>query len=44
MPKKMEAALKKSAKKKGLSKKAAGAYIYGTMMKTTNWRPGKRHA
>ncbi len=33
MPKKVEAKLKKQAKKKGLSKKAAGAYVYGTMQK-----------
>ena len=34
----MEMALKKQAKKKGLSKKRAGAYIYGTMRKT-GWKP-----
>ena len=44
MPKALEAKLKKQAKKKGLSKKRIGAYVYGTMMKTTNWRSGKRHA
>ncbi len=33
MPKKVEAKLKKQAKKKGLSKKATGAYVYGTMKK-----------
>ena len=33
MPKKLEAKLKKEAKKKGLSKKRAGAYIYGTLAK-----------
>lgn len=34
----MERALKKEAKKKGLSKKRAGAYVYGTMRKT-GWKP-----
>ena len=38
MPKKMERALKKSAKKKGLKGKRAKAYIYGTMRKA-GWRP-----
>ena len=33
MPKKLEMKLKKEAKKKGLSKKKAGAYIYGTLAK-----------
>lgn len=42
MPKKMESALKKQAKKMGLSKKRAGAYIYGTMQKKTSWKPGKK--
>jgi len=31
MPKKMKAALKRSARKKGLSKARTGAYVYGTM-------------
>lgn len=38
MPKKMERALKKGCKKKGLSKKACGAYVYGTMRKA-GWKP-----
>ena len=33
MLKKVEAKLKKQAKKKGLSKKATASYIYGTMQK-----------
>lgn len=33
MPKKIEKALKKSAKKAGLKGKAAKAYIYGTLNK-----------
>jgi hypothetical protein len=41
MPKKMEAALKREAKKKGLSKKKAGAYVYGTMRKE-GWTPKKK--
>lgn len=40
MPKKMEMALKREAKKKGLSKKKMGAYVYGTMRKT-GWKPKK---
>jgi len=42
MPKKMEKALKKAAKKKGLGKKATGAYVYGTMQKKTGWKPKKK--
>lgn len=38
MPVKMEKALKKAAKKKGMSKKRTGAYVYGTMRKT-GWKP-----
>ena len=38
MPKELEAALMKMAKKKGLSKKRTGAYVYGTMRKT-GWKP-----
>lgn len=40
MPKKLEKKLKKEAKKKGLSKKRAAAYIYGTLRKT-GWKPSK---
>lgn len=38
MPIKMEKALKKSAKKKGLKGKRAKAYIYGAMRKS-GWKP-----
>lgn len=38
MPKAMEEALKRQAKKKGLKGKAAGRYVYGTMRKT-GWTP-----
>jgi len=37
----MEKALKKQAKKMGLSKKRAGAYVYGTLQKKTNWKPSR---
>lgn len=40
MPKKLEQKLKKQAKKKGLNKKRAGAYVYGTLRKT-GWKPKK---
>lgn len=33
MPKKLEENLKKEAKKKKLSKKRTGAYVYGTLAK-----------
>jgi len=42
MPIKLERKLKKQAKKMGLSKKRAGAYVYGTLQKKTNWKPGKK--
>lgn len=38
MPVEMERDLKAKAKKKGLSKKRADAYVYGTMRKT-GWKP-----
>ena len=38
MPKAMEQKLKSQARKKGMSKKRAGAYVYGAMRKT-GWRP-----
>jgi len=41
MPKKLERALKAQAKKKHLSKKRTGAYVYGTLRKT-GWKPKKR--
>ena len=33
MPKKLEARLKREARKKGLGKKRTGAYVYGTLAK-----------
>jgi len=38
MPVKMERKLKAQAKKKGMSKKQTGAFVYGTMRKT-GWKP-----
>lgn len=40
MPKQMEKALKKAAKKKGLKGKRADAYVYGTM-RESGWKPKK---
>lgn len=40
MPKKLEKALKKTAKKKGLKGKRRDAYVYGTLRKT-GWKPKK---
>jgi len=40
MPKKLEEKLKRKAKKKHLSKKRAGAFIYGAMRKT-GWKPDR---
>ena len=40
MPEEMERELKRTAKKRGYSKKRAGAYVYGTMRKT-GWRPSR---
>ncbi len=40
MPEALERKLKSQAKKKGFSKKRAGAYIYGTMRKT-GWKPSR---
>jgi hypothetical protein len=39
MPKKMEQALKKQARKKGLTGEKKNAYVYGTMQKKTTWKP-----
>lgn len=39
MPKKLEAALKREAAKKGLKGARAGAYVYGTLRKATGWKP-----
>ena len=38
MPKKLEQALKRSAKKKGIKGERADAYVYGAMRKT-GWKP-----
>lgn len=38
MPKKLEKALKKQARKKGLKGKRAAAYIYGAL-RATGWKP-----
>ena len=38
MPEKMEQSLKAQARKKGLGKKRANAYVYGAMRKT-GWKP-----
>ena len=40
MPKAMEQALKRQARRKGLSKKRADAYVYGTLRKT-GWKPSR---
>lgn len=40
MPKKMEENLKREAAKKGLTGKRKDAYVYGTMQKKTDWKPG----
>lgn len=42
MPKKMEAELRREAKKKGLTGKQADAYVYGTMQSKTNWKPKRK--
>lgn len=42
MPKKMEKALKRAAKKKGLTGKRARAYVYGTMQEKTDWKPKRK--
>lgn len=38
----MERKLKAQAKKKGFKGKKLGAYVYGTLQKLTNWKPGKK--
>lgn len=43
MPKATEKALKKVAKKKGLTGKRKNAFVYGTMRKT-GWKPGQKEA
>lgn len=42
MPKKMEKALLKAAKKKGLTGKKANSYIYGTMNKLGYMKGNKK--
>lgn len=44
MPKEMEIALKKAAIKKfgSATSEKARKYIYGTMQKKTDWKPGKK--
>lgn len=41
MPKKLEMRLKREAKKKHLSKKRTGAYVYGTLAKLKKLRKRK---
>lgn len=42
MPKKIENSLKKLARKKNLTGKSFDRYVYGTLQKTTSWKPGRR--
>ena len=42
MPKEMERALRREARRRGLSGERADAYVYGTMRKKAGWRPKKR--
>ncbi len=39
MPKELEEKLRKEAEKKGLVGRRANAYVYGTMMEKTDWKP-----
>lgn len=41
MPKKLEATLKREAKKKHFGKRRTNAYVYGTLRKV-GWKPKKR--
>ena len=41
MPKAMEKALMKTAKRRGYSKKQTGTFVYGTM-KEKGWKPSKQ--
>lgn len=43
MPKKVEAALKRQAKAKHMSKARTGAYVYGTLRKM-GWKPKQQKA
>jgi hypothetical protein len=40
MPKELEDKLRREAEAKGLGGDRKNAYIYGTMQKTTDWKPG----
>lgn len=42
MPVEMERRLKRRARQKGLTGERADAYVYGTMQKRTDWKPGKK--
>jgi hypothetical protein len=44
VPKEIERKLKLEALKKGLKPKSKsfGSYVYGTLQKVTNWKPGKK--
>ena len=39
MPKEMEEALKRKARKMGLKGKRFNAFVYGTMRRVTGWKP-----
>lgn len=41
MPKKLERKLQAEARRKGLGKKRAGAYVYGTLRRL-GWKPKRR--
>ena len=42
MPKALEKKLSREAIAKGLVGERKNAYVYGTMQKTTNWKPKKK--
>lgn len=44
MPKAVEDALKKRARKMGLKGDRFNAYVYGTLQKITDWTPGQQRA
>jgi len=39
MPKSLERKLKATARRKGITGKRAGAYVYGTMRNKMGWKP-----
>lgn len=41
MPKKLEAKLRRRARRLGLGKKRTNAYVYGTLRRT-GWKPNRR--